>query len=190
MLSATDPILLIKNKISEEEYGKGCRIYDLRKGRSAGREWKASVFFALAMLMLFILMRSGFDIIQNPLSPVILGACVFMCIFYIIILPFAAEKKGRDTFRKSSLLCKEYEIRIYRDRLEMKNKNEYLKRYYTEITDCIETNEIFVLIGGIEKNLLVISKNGLQEDEKDQLSRIFRKEMIRQYRKTKKGEKK
>lgn len=190
MLSATDPILLIKNKISEEEYGEGCRIYDLRKGRSAGREWKASVFFALAMLMLFILMRSGFDVSSNPLSPLILAACVFMCIFYIIILPAAAEKKGRATFRKSSLLCMEYEIKIFRDRLEMKNKNEYLKRYYTEITDCIETNEIFVLIGGIEKNLLVISKNGLQEDEKDQLSRIFRKEMIRQYRKTKKGEKK
>lgn len=78
----------------------------------------------------------------------------------------------------------EYAFEMHKEYFIMKNEYETLKRYYTELSDCIETKNIFLLIGGNEKKIIVISKNCLDDEMTDNLSRFFQKETVRQYRRT------
>ena len=80
-------------------------------------------------------------------------------------------------YQSSALLSETKKFRISRDCLSYKNKWEYLKRYNSELTDCIETEELFVLIGGLENRLIVIRKKGLQEQTVEKLSEHFAREL-------------
>ena len=69
---------------------------------------------------------------------------------------------------------------------------EYLKKYYSGLTDCIETDDIFMLAGGIDNTIIVISKRCLSGEENSELSAFFKREMVKQYRRArgrKKGKK-
>ena len=182
--AAGNPVMSFKNKLKIREYSEGYRLFDLRRGSSSGREWKSSVFFFLGLAMLFILMMQRFNIVKLPVCAIVLLISAYMCTHYVYMLPKKAKLKGEHIFKSSKLLSKEYEFEIYKEYFVMKNEYEYLKRYYTDITDCIETDNIFLLIGGIERRITVISKRCLSEKESERLSQYFQKEMIRQYRRT------
>ena len=179
------PVLTFRNKLRIREYAEGYRLYDLIRGSSKGREWKASVFFFLGIAMLFMLMMNNFNIPKLPVSTIVLLICMYMCTHYIYMLPKKAKLKGEHIFKSSRLLSKEYTFQIDKEYFIMENEYEKLKRYYTEITDCIETDELFLLIGGIKKQIIVISKRSLNKEENQLLSHHFKREMIRQYRRTK-----
>ncbi len=184
-VNGENPVLTFQNKLRIREYAEGYRLYDLIRGASKGREWKASVFFFLGIAMLFMLMMNDFNIPKLPVCTIVLLICMYMCTHYIYMLPKKAKLKGEHIFKSSKLLSKEYTFQFNKDYFIMENEFEKLKRYYTEITDCIETDELFLLIGGIEKQIIVISKRSLKEEESQILSHHFKREMIRQYRRTK-----
>ena len=175
-------IMSFDNKLKIKEYAEGYRIFDLRCGSSRGREWKSSVFFFLALGMLFILMLNGFDISRIPVAAIVLLICMYMCSYYLYMLPKKAKLRGEHIFKSSKLLRKEYSFDLYKDYFTMKNEYEYTKKYYTELSDCIETDSIFVLIGGIEDRLTVIAKKSMNENDRIELSRIFKREMPDRYR--------
>lgn len=177
-------VVSFRNKLKIREYAEGYRIFDLRRGNSRGREWKSSIFFFLGLSMLFILLMNGFNVAGYPVAAIVLLICMYMCSHYLYMLPKKAKLKGEHIFRSSKLLSKEYQFDIYRDYFLMKNEYETLKRYYTEITDCIETDSIFVLIGGFEHRVTVISKRCLSEEKSEKLTELFSSEMIKQYRRT------
>ena len=178
------PVLSFKNKLRIREYAEGYKLYDIRRGRSAGREIKASLFFFLAMAMLFMLMLENFNIPKLPVCTIVLLICMYMCSYFIYILPNMAKLKGEHIYKSSELISKEYSFEFYKEYFIMKNEYESLKRYYTELSDCIETDDIFLLIGGMEKKVIVISKHCLEKDKCEKLSSFFQKETIRQYRRT------
>ena len=64
----------------------------------------------------------------------------------------------------------------------MKNKNHIIKRYFTELSDCIETDEIFLLIGTNENRVTVIQKSFLDKETAEKLSFLLSKKTIKQYR--------
>ena len=83
------------------------------------------------------------------------------------------------------MIGKTYSYDFCREYFVMKNKYHYLKRYYTELNDSIETDEFFVLTGGVENNPVVISKDSMNENDAEKLSGLLRKETIKQYRRLK-----
>lgn len=178
-------VLSFHNKLKIREYAEGFRLYDIRCGKSAGREVKATLFFFLAMAMLFVLMQNNFNIAELPVCAVVLLICMYMCSYFIYILPNMAKLKGEHIYKSSKLLSKDYSFEIYKEYFVMKNEYESLKRYYTELSDCIETDDIFLLIGGMEKRVIVISKRCLEDSQSEKLSHFFQREMVRQYRRTK-----
>lgn len=182
---STENILTFKNKLKIREYAEGYKLFDLRCGASKGREWKSSVFFFLGIAMLFMLMMNNFNIAKLPVTSIVLLICMYMCSHYVYMLPNKAKLKGEHIYKSSKLLSKESSFEIYKEYFVMKNEYEYLKRYYTDITDCIETDDIFVLIGGMEKRITVISKRCLTQEQSEKLSHFFKREMIKQYRRTK-----
>ncbi len=178
------PILTFENQLRIGEYAEGYRLYDLRCGNSAGREIKASLFFFLGMAMLFMLMREQFNILKLPVCTIVLLICIYMCCFFIYILPNMAKQRGERIYKSSHLLSEKYTFHVHQDYFIMQNEYESLKRYYTEIHDCIETDTLFLLIGGTEKKLIVIAKRCLEQEQCETLSHFFRKEMVHQYRRT------
>lgn len=182
-------ILKFRNQLKIREYANACMIFDLVRGKSKGREWKASVFFFIAMIMLLILMMENFNFTKVPVCAIVLLICMYMCSHYLYMLPKKAKLKGEHIYKSSKLLSKEYEFEIYQDFLIFKNQFEFLKKYYSQITDCVETNELFVLIGGVEHPIIVISKRCLDEKQCVLLSEHFQNEMVHQYRRTKSTQK-
>lgn len=172
-------------KTGIREYSEGYKLYEMRRGFGAGREIKASLFFFLAMGMLFILMTEGFDITRLPVCAVILLICMHMCIYYIFMMPGKAKHIGEHIYKSSEMIGKTYSYDFCREYFVMKNKYHYLKRYYTELNDSIETDEFFVLTGGVENNPVVISKDSMNENDAEKLSGLLRKETIKQFRRLK-----
>ncbi len=177
-------VITFKNKLRIREYAEGYRLYDIRRGKSSGREIKASLFFFLGMAMLFMLMLENFNIPKLPVCAIVLLICMYMCCYFIYMLPDMAKLRGEHIYKSSKLLSKEYTFEFYKEFFIMHNDHERLKRYYTELTDSIETDDIFLLIGGMEKKIIVIAKRCLSEDEKRRLSEFLKKETVRQYRRT------
>ncbi len=187
-----ETVMRFKNKLKIREYAAGYQLYDLRHGKSKGRVWKSSVFFFIAMAMLFILMMTGFNAAGYPVVTLMLMVCMYMCSYYVYMLPAIAKLKGEHIYKSSRLLSKEYFFEIKKDCFIMKNEHEYLKKYYSGLTDCIETDDIFMLAGGIDNTIIVISKRCLSGEENSELSAFFKREMVKQYRRArgrKKGKK-
>lgn len=180
-----DLIAEFDNKIKISDYSEAYRIYDLRCGLSMGREWKASVFFVLALGALFVMMIENFDLASVPTASIVILISMYMCTHYVYLLPRKAKLKGEHIYKSSGLLSKQKRFKIYRDHFIFKNEYEYLKRYYTELSDCIETDDCFVLIGGTDHKVTVISKSSLEASVIEKLSEHFSHEMIRRYRRAK-----
>ena len=178
-------VMSFESKLKIREYAEGYRLFDLRRGKSSGRVWKSSVFFAIAIAMMIIIMLNSWDITRVPVACVILLVCIYMCSYYLYMLPKRAKLRGEHIFKSSKLLSKNCKYYIYRDHFIMKSENETLKRYYTELTDCIETDDIFLLIGGFENRVTVISKRYITQSQRQLLSEHFQRETIRQYRRIK-----
>lgn len=179
------PVESFENKISIKDYALAFQLYDARKGASSGKEWKASVFFVIALVMLFILLMENFNFSEVPVVSIVLLICMYMCTYYIYLLPKKAKLNGEHIYKSSKMLSKSRKVEIYRDYFVMENEYEYIRRYYTEISDCFETDDSFVLIGGYEHRINVISKKSLSDEQCEKISEHFKREMIKQYRRTK-----
>ncbi len=165
-----------------KEYAEGYRLFELRRGTGTGREIKASLFFFLAMGMLFMLMLESFNIVKLPVCAIIFLICMYMCGYYIFFLPKRARQRGERIYESSGFLSLEYRYEFYREYFVMKNKNHIIKRYFTELSDCIETDEIFLLIGTNENRVTVIQKSFLDKETAEKLSFLLSKKTIKQYR--------
>ena len=174
-----------KSKLNIKEYADGYRIFDLKRGRSAGREWKSTVFFMISMAMLFFLLMSVMDIGRMPVCAAVFLISAYMCTHYVYILPRKAKLRGEHIYKSSKMLSKEYVFDVYPDYFIMRNKNESIKRYYSDVSDCIETKNIIVIIGGFEKRFIVISKRNIEKNELEKISRYFKNRMVKQYRRIK-----
>ena len=173
------------NQVKIQEYAEAYQLYDLMHGRSHGREWKSSVFFVIALIMFFILSMEHFNLVKVPAATIVLLISSYMCTHYLYLLPRKAKLLGEHIYKSSHLLSKSCHFKIERDNFTLKNDYEYIKKYNTDITDCIETDEMFVLMGGIDKKIVVISKRCLDEQQYEVLSHHFQARMVKQYRRTK-----
>lgn len=189
MALSKKPFESFTNSITIQDYAQAYRLYDLRRGLSSGREWKSSVFFVLGLVMLFFILMENFNLAKVPVASIVLLICMYMCTHYISLLPKKAKLKGEHIYRSSKLLSKSSKIELYRDYFIMKNDYIYIRRYYSELSDCIETDDIFVLIGGVEQRIIVISKECLTQEQSEAVSEYFRRELVKQYRRIKSSKK-
>lgn len=138
-----------------DDYKYAYRLTELRHGASKGREWKASVFFAVAVGSVWYAVSQRFILSEIIMSALLLVISVYLCVYYLFILPSRTAKKAERIYKTSKYISKNKQYKFYRDHFTYKNEYEYQKRYYTEIFDCIETKDIFILAGGLENKLTV-----------------------------------
>lgn len=180
-----EPLFEFENKITIMLYSNAYRMYDIRKGRSNGKEWKASVFFVIALALLFVLMTQHFVFSSVPACTIGLIVCLYMITYYLILLPKMAALLGEHIYKSSRLISKPEKIRIYSNGFVKRNAYEKSCGYFSSVSDCIETEKSFVLFGDFDKKILVISKDCLTDEMKSQLSEFFVNQFVRKYRKVK-----
>lgn len=172
------------SKLKIQEYSRAYQLYELKYGSSSGRTWKAAVFFVCGLMVLYALGMENFDFGRFPAAAVVLLICMYMVTYYACLVPKKAKLHGEHIYKSSKLLSKPKHFIISRDCFSMQNDYESLKRFYTDITDCIETDTDFILIGGVEHSLTVISKKQISQQQIQDISRHFQREMPKQYKRT------
>lgn len=179
------PVFEFENKVNIMLYSRAYRLYDIRKGKSNGKEWKATVFFALALVMLFVLMTQNFVFSNVPVCVIGLIVCLYMITYYLVLLPKMASLMGEHIYKSSRLISKPSKIRIYQNGFVTENEYEKFCGYFSTMSDCIETEKSFVLFGTFDRKILVISKSCLDDDTAANLSEFFQNQFVRKYRKVK-----
>lgn len=180
-----EPLFEFENKVTIMLYSKAYRMYDIRKGRSNGKEWKASVFFVIGLAMLFVLMTQHFVFSSVPVCTIGLIVCLYMITYYLVLLPKMAALLGEHIYKSSRLISKPEKISIYGNGFVKRNDYEKSCGYFSSVSDCIETEKSFVLFGDFDKKILVISKACLTDEMKRNLSEFFVNLFVRKYRKVK-----
>lgn len=174
------------NKIPLLMYGKAYTISQMRIGKLRGKEWKATVFFVVWLGCMFYMSLHRFNMSSNPVPLGICIICLYMMTYYLIILPKKIKLKGEHIYKSSHMLGKTEKITITRDEYILENKYETLSGYWTDMTDCIESSEFFLLISEYSKRLIIISKKCLDNEKTKSLSEFFKRTMTVKYRKIKK----
>ncbi len=177
------PLFEFENKMTIMLYSNAYRLYDIRKGRSNGKEWKASVFFIIDMAMLFVLMTQHFVFSSVPVCTIGLIVCSYMITYYLVLLPRMARRYGEHIYKSSHLLSKPEKIHIYSNGFIRQNAYEKSCGFFSSVSDCIETEKTFILFGDFDKKILVISKECLTDEMKVRLAAFFENQFVRKYRK-------
>ena len=167
-------------------YGNAYMIAHMRRGRLKGKEWKASIFFAIWCCCMFYMALKHYDLISNPVPVGISIICLYMMTYYLFILPNRIKLKGEHIYKSSHMLNKTEKVTITRDGYTIENKYEALIGYWTDILDCIETNSYYLMISEYSKRLIIISKKCLDNEQNEKLAEFLKKTMPAKYRKTKK----
>ncbi len=169
-------------KLKIQEYAYAYQQYGLQYGASSQRGVKAAAFSVAAAMVLYALFMEHFNFERLPAAAVLLLICMYMITYYLYLVPKKIRLHGEHIYKSSRLLSKPKHFQIYRDFFEMHSEYESLKRFYTDISDCIETDADYILIGGTEHRVTVIPKKTMSEQQKQDVTRHFRQEMPKQYK--------
>lgn len=174
------------NRVSLLMYGRAYTISQMRRGMLRGKEWKASVFFVVWLGSMFYMSIHEFSLSTNPVPLGISIICLYMMTYYLFILPKRVKLNGEHIYKSSHMLNKPEKITINRDSYVIENKYERLSGYWTDITDCIETSEYFLMMSEYSPRLIIISKKSLDDSQTKELSEFFERTMTVKYRRLKK----
>lgn len=138
------------------------------------RAVKIAVCLAGILILALLLPRysatyqtAGFPIVLMVALAALTGYLLFFQSRFL--MEDAAER-----YTSNHLLQEPEEIRLTRDGFEIQNQYETITGYWAEKEHCIETTEFFLMLGGRERPVLILSKKGLGEEERRWLSEQFR----------------
>lgn len=172
-----------ENKISFKIYADAYYISEIRHGKIKGKEWKASVFFVLWLLSMFYMSVKGFHLSKNPVPVAICVICLYMMTYYLFLLPKKTRLLGEHIYKSSHLLNKTEHIEIFRDHFVMQSRYEKIIGYWTDMSDCIECRDYFLLISEFNSRLMIIPRESVKEEEWKQISDFFMNTFPSKYRK-------
>ncbi|MBQ9461197.1 MAG: hypothetical protein IJU51_04685 [Clostridia bacterium] len=87
-----------------DDYKYAYRLTELRHGASKGREWKASVFFAVAVGSVWYAVSQRFILSEIIMPALLLGISVYLCVYYLFILPSRTAKKAERIYKTSKYI--------------------------------------------------------------------------------------
>lgn len=177
------PIEVVEQTISADEYA--CAYYAAQSTGSLihKREVKAGICVTLAVITVSVIpiyLRRFFTF-WGPVCTafVLLG----LAAVFFFVQPNDIKSWAEKLYHSNMLLSLPQKISIYRDSVVVENEREQLAEYWTDFFSCIETGDTFVFNGGRERNLLIIKKQGLSEEQRKRLSAHFFNEFASRYHK-------
>ncbi|NLJ31036.1 MAG: hypothetical protein GX424_05470 [Clostridiales bacterium] len=123
-------------------------------------------------------------------TPGLLGGLIAVCalglgsaLLFFFVQPHDIRSWAGEIYRSNALLALPQTITVYRDSIVAKSEKETFQEYWTDFARCVETRDAFVLVGGRERWILTVQKEGLEKSERETLSAHFQDAFARRYQK-------
>ena len=179
-----NPVEILEQDISADEYAAA--YYTVQESISPmhKKEVKVCVCLSGAAVIgsLIPLYRTRFATFWVPVCGIILA--FLLSILFYFVQPNDIKKWAAELYRSNALLALPEKISIYRDSVIIENAHEQLMEYWTDFAKCVESKSAFVAIGGQERNLLIIKKAGLTEEQRNKISAHFADAFASRYQKS------
>lgn len=179
-----NPVDILQQDISAEDYAAA--YYTAQESFSLlhKKEVKAGLCLTAAIVIgSFIpIYRTRFSSYWIPAYGIVLA--VLLAVLFYFIQPNDIRKWAADVYRSNALLALTEKISIYRDSVIIENEHEQLMEYWTDFSKCVESKSAFIVIGGLERNLLIIKKQGLTEQQINKISAHFGDAFASRYQKS------
>ncbi|MDF1494725.1 YcxB family protein [Caproiciproducens sp. CPB-2] len=112
--------------------------------------------------------RARFFTCWGPACGIVLALALAFLFFFI--QPDDTRKWAAELYRSNRLLALPQKIEIFRDSVVIQSSCEKMLEYWTDFSKCIETPSAFVVTGGRERDLLIIKKQGLTNEQIEKIS--------------------
>ena len=109
------------------------------------------------------------------------AGCGFAIFYYGFLLPHWVSQQGEASFDSQKLLGEPCEIQLYRDSYQIRNRWETISGHWTDHTACMETEELFVVTGGWDRNLLIIPKRSLEQGQVQDVHTHFERTFAKKF---------
>ncbi len=146
---------------------------------------KAGICLSLAILSasvlpLYITFFSGF------VMPVIaVSFFVLLSLFFAIVWPGIIKGRGAKIFDSNQMLSLPFSASFFKSFFEIENEKETIREYWTEIDRSLETKNMFIILGGRQRPLVLIEKKHLSDEQQNTLSSFLEKVLIFKHKKAK-----
>ena len=177
------PIEVVEQNISAADYASAYYWVQSSFSLMHKREIKAGICLTLAVITGSIIpgYLARFSTFWGPVCVILILLGVAVVFFFV--QPNDIKNWAAELYRSNSLLELPQKIDIYRDSVIMQNEREKFTQYWTDFSGCVETKDAFVIHGGRERNLLIVKKYGLSEEQKSKLSAHFADTFASRYQK-------
>jgi hypothetical protein len=141
-------------------------------------------------LTIAILIGSTIPLYANKFSSYWIPICAVLCAlaaaaFFFFKQPSIIKKWAKQLFESNALLQQENEVIILRDSIVIQNQYEKQQEYWTDFDQCLENPQFYVLVGGMNRSLVVIKKKNLTGEQADTVSAHLFNSFARRYHKAK-----
>ena len=178
-----EPILTIKQSLKKEEFREAYLLQEKGFSPFHRPKVKAGICLTAALIIGSSLpfCSRWFSTIFAPVCGIL--TCLFLACFFVFIQPNFMRNWAEKVFESNRFLKLETSISIYRDSAVMENEWERFTEYWVHFEKCLESDRLYVLIGGINKSLLVLSKAEMTDFQRQQLTAHFKNTFATRYRK-------
>lgn len=168
--------------VSEQDYTGAWLLYQSRFGRLKGKNTKTVLCMVLAVLSGCYIPSylEQYDTFWIP--AIVVLAALAGAVYFQILLPQKVLARGRELFRSSKFLSLPSQLQLYRDSYGEENAYEKIVGHWTDHLGCSETGDLFVVMGGWDRELLVIPKRNLTREEIQKVSEHFQNTFVEKYR--------
>ena len=180
MQTETPPRAAFEVKLEKKEYVAAALIGARRSGvlRSA----PVVVVISLALLAVGPLTMNWFQATSTILVPVVMClACPLLLILFFGVEPEGVRKRAAADFVAFDGLMQPASVRLYADNAVTVTPTLTLYDQYALIRECVETQELLILIKDRERQL-VIPKRCLPPEKREEILEFLRLTFIRRRR--------
>ena len=135
---------------------------------------------AASALPFYITFFSGF------VAPVV-AICFFvlLAVFFIFIWPGIVKGRGANIFESNQLMALPFSISFFKSFFEITNEKETIREYWTEVDRSLETKNLFIILGGEQRPLVLINKKELSDQQQSKISSFLEKVLVFKHKKGK-----
>ncbi len=144
---------------------------------------RAGICMSLAILTASVL-PLYLTLFSSFIIPMV-GICFFilLTIFFMFILPCVVKGQGAKIFDSNKLIELPFTISLFKSFFEISNEKETIRQYWTEVDRSLETSDMFVILGGKQRPLLLIEKQQLTNEQQNSLSSFLQKMLAYKHKK-------
>lgn len=102
------------------------------------------------------------------------GIFLLLAAVFFFGQPRQRKRRALAWLKTCPLAALPAKVTVCKDRVELESRCEKMTEYFTDFRLCVETDRLIAAVGGKERFLLVVKKEGLPPERAEALSSLFR----------------